>query len=81
MTEERRDCRLTVGARHADQLQGGFRVAEETAGKLGKGATRISDLGGGDGGKASDGFARDDGGGAAGDGIIEERVTIRAQAR
>ena len=50
MTEERRDCRLTVGARHADQLQGGFRVAEETAGKLGKGATRISDLGGGDGG-------------------------------
>ena len=56
-------------------------MAEETTGDLGEGATRVGDLRGRDRGETGDRFARDDGSGAAGDGIVEERVTVGTQAR
>jgi hypothetical protein len=56
-------------------------MTEETAGDLGKGATRIGDLGSGDSGQARDRFSRDDGGGAASDRVIKESMPVCTQSR
>ena len=81
MAQQRRDRGLAVGARHADEAQGLLRTAVETAGDLGEHPARVGDLGGGDGGQAGDRLTRDDRGGAAGDHVVEEGVTVGAQAR
>ena len=81
VAEQRRDRGLAVGARHADETQSLFGTAVEAAGDLGEHPARIGDLGGGDGGQAGDGFARDDRGGAAGDHVVEEGVAVGPQAR
>lgn len=56
-------------------------MAVEAAGDLGEYPPRVGDLSGRDGGQSGHRLARDDGGRAARDGVVEKGMAVRAATR
>ena len=77
VTEQCRDGGLAVGARDPGEAQAGFRMALEATGDLREDAARRLNLRGIGTGNALDRVARDDGGGAARDRLVDKGVALR----